>query len=168
MLRTCMQEGEKLRAKSNLRWYISLWEFSRSPLVEFITTCQSPRCAPLVCEKFAENPEFCVGNFAVSLKREIKGPRPPPPPCTRTLPPLVQATVNDQKLTEPTPSVGWTRVLLTHRNLRDTRVDMMYYSENQEAKHATNALLANRAALTQIMNIVHLKTKASGGTHGTQ
>ena len=45
----------------------------------------------------------------------------------------VQATVNDQKLTEPTPSVAWTRVLLTRRNLRDTR-DMMHYSENQEVK----------------------------------
>ena len=40
--------------------------------------------------------------------------------------------------------------------------------ENQEAKHATNALLANRAALTQNMNIVHLKTKVSGSAHGTQ
>ena len=29
--------------------------------------------------------------------------------------PLVQATVNDQKLTEPTPSVAWTRALLRHR-----------------------------------------------------
>ena len=45
---------------------------------------------------------------------------------------------------------------------------MVYYSENQEAKHATNALLANRAALTQNMNIVPLKTKVSGSTHGTQ
>ena len=25
----------------------------------------------LVCEKFAENPEFRVGNFVVNLKREI-------------------------------------------------------------------------------------------------
>ena len=44
-------------------------------------------------------------------------------------PPLVQATVNNQKLTEPTPRVAWTRALLTRRNLRDTRVDMMYYSD---------------------------------------
>ena len=44
---------------------------------------------------------------------------------------------------------------------------MMCYSETQEAKHATNALLANRAAFTQNTNIVHLKTKASGSTHGT-
>ena len=42
---------------------------------------------------------------------------PPPPP------PLVQATVNDQKLTEPTPRVAWTRVLLTCHNLHDTGVD---------------------------------------------
>ena len=62
--------------------------------------------------------------------------------------PLVQATVNDRTLTEPTPSVAWTRALLTRRNLRDTRVDMMHYSETQEAKHAANALLANRAAST--------------------
>ena len=33
--------------------------------------CQSPQCALLVCEQFAENPEFHVGNFAVNLKREI-------------------------------------------------------------------------------------------------
>ena len=45
---------------------------------------------------------------------------------------------------------------------------MVYYSENQEAKHATNALLANRAAFTQNMNILHLKTKVSQSTHGTQ
>jgi hypothetical protein len=76
--------------------------------------------------------------------------------------------VNDQKLTVPTPGVAWTRVLLTLRNLVDTRVDMMYFSENQEVKHATNALLANRAALTQNMNFVLLKTKVSGSTHGTQ
>ena len=88
-------------------------------------------------------------------------PTPPPPP-------LVQATVNDQKLMEPTPSVAWTWALLTRRNLRDTRVDMMYYSENQEAKHATNALLANRGASTQNMNFVHLKTKVSDSTHATQ
>ena len=79
----------------------------------------------------------------------------------------VQATVNDQNLTEPAPSVAWTRVLLPRRNLRDTRVDTTYYSENREAKHATNALLANRAALTQKMNFELLKTKASGSTHGT-
>ena len=82
-------------------------------------------------------------------------------------PPLVQATVNDQSLTEPTPGVAWTRVLLPPRNLRDTRVDMMYYSQNQEVKHATHALLANRAALTQNMNFVLLKSKVSGSTHGT-
>ena len=39
---------------------------------------------------------------------------------------------------------------------------------NQGAKHATNALLANRAALTQNMSIMQLKTKVSGSTHGTQ
>ena len=45
---------------------------------------------------------------------------------------------------------------------------MVCYSENQEAKHATNALLANRAAFTQNMNILHFKTKVSRSTHGTQ
>ena len=44
----------------------------------------------------------------------------------------------------------------------------MYYSENQVAKHATNALLANRAVLTKNENTMHLKTKVSGSTHGTQ
>ena len=42
-----------------------------------------------LCKKFAENPEFRVGNFAVNLKREnfprkIKVPRNPPPPPPRT------------------------------------------------------------------------------------
>ena len=41
---------------------------------------QSPQCGLLVCEKFAENPEFRVGNFAVNVKREIEMPRNPPPP----------------------------------------------------------------------------------------
>ena len=42
-------------------------------------------CVLLVCEKFAENPEFRVGNFAVNLKREISQAKlqcheiPPPP-----------------------------------------------------------------------------------------
>ena len=87
------------------------------------------------------------------------GLTPPPPP-------LVQATVNDQKLTEATPSVAWIRVLLTRRNLHDTRVDMMYYSEDQEPYLKT--LLVNRATLTQNMNFVLLKTKVSGSTQGTQ
>ena len=66
------------RAKSN-----SLCEISRSPWILCGTPRQSPQCALLVCEKFAENPEFRVGNFAVNLKREIsreiKVPHPPPP-----------------------------------------------------------------------------------------
>ena len=96
---------------------------------------------------------------------ENEGPMKIPVPT----PPLVQATVNDQKLMEATPtSVAWTRVLCTRRNLRDTRVDMVYCSEHQEAKHATDALLADSAAWTQNRNIVLLTTKRSGGTHGTQ
>ena len=39
--------------------------------VECISPRQSPQCVPLVCEKFAENPEFRMGNFAANLKREI-------------------------------------------------------------------------------------------------
>ena len=34
-------------------------------------TLRQSQCVLLVCEKFAENPEFCVGHFAVNLKREI-------------------------------------------------------------------------------------------------
>jgi hypothetical protein len=45
---------------------------------------------------------------------------------------------------------------------------MVYDFENQEAKHATDALFANRAALTEHMYIMRLKTKVSGSTHGTQ
>ena len=65
-------------------------KFRGAPWIWCITPRQSPQSAPLVCEKFAENPEFCVGNFAVNLKREISHAKlkchdipPPPPPCTR-------------------------------------------------------------------------------------
>ena len=58
-----VQEGGNFCAKSK-----SLWEISRSPRVECITTRQSPQCVLLVREKFKENPEFRVGNFAVNLK----------------------------------------------------------------------------------------------------
>ena len=56
-----------------------------APWVECITPRQSPQCVLLVCEKFAENPEFRVGNFA-NLKREISNAKlkcheNPPPPC---------------------------------------------------------------------------------------
>ena len=65
-------------------------------------------------------------------------------------------------------SVGITRALLTRRNLRDARVDMVYYSENQEAEHATNALVANRTALTQNMNVLLLNAKVPRSTRGAQ
>ena len=42
-----------------------------APWVEWIPPPAESQCVPLVCEKFAENPEFRVGNFAVNLKREI-------------------------------------------------------------------------------------------------
>ena len=35
-------------------------------------------------------------------------------------PPLVHATANDQKLTEPTPSVAWTGVWLTRHTVHGT------------------------------------------------
>ena len=59
-------------------------KFRGAPWVEYITPRQSPHCALLVCEQFAENPEFRVGNFAVNLKRDIshaklKRHEPPPP-----------------------------------------------------------------------------------------
>ena len=59
-------------------------KFRGAPWMLCITTRQSPQCGPLVCEKFAENPEFRMGNFAVKLKREIshaklKYHEPPPP-----------------------------------------------------------------------------------------
>ena len=59
-----------------------------------------------------------------------------PRPCLSYHPPsLVQATVNDQKLTEPTPSVAWTRVLLARRNLRDTRADRVRGFEAEVVVH---------------------------------
>ena len=45
---------------------------------------------------------------------------------------------------------------------------MVYYSEKQGAKYATKAIMPKSAALTQNMNILHLKTKVSDSTHGTQ
>ena len=74
-------EGGNGGAKSN-----SLWEISRSPWILCGTPRQSPQCVPLVCEKFAENPEFRVGNFAVHLKRslshaKLKRHEIPPPHC---------------------------------------------------------------------------------------
>ena len=46
-------------------------KFRGAPWILCGTPRQSPECVLLVCKKFAENPEFCVGNFAVNLKREI-------------------------------------------------------------------------------------------------
>ena len=74
--------GGGVCAKSNLRWYISLWDISRSPIVSPGARVQR---VLLVCEKFAENPEFRVGNSAVNFPREIKVPRNPPPPFTEGL-----------------------------------------------------------------------------------
>ena len=85
----------------------SLWEISQSPLVECITTRQSPQCVPLVCDKFTENPEFRMGNFAGNLKREISHAKlkchenPPPPPVDHNFPKkLGQAQKKPQKLTK--------------------------------------------------------------------
>ena len=55
-----------------------------------------PTRAHSVCEKFAEDPEFGVGTFAVNFEtqnspREIKAPRNPPPLCTG--PDLMQCIV---------------------------------------------------------------------------
>ena len=57
--------------------------FAEPPRILCGTPRQSPQCVPLVCQKFAENPEFRVGNFAVNLKREtshakLKGHENPP------------------------------------------------------------------------------------------
>ena len=46
-------------------------EIRRSPWILCGTPHQSPQCVLVVCEKFAENPEFRVGNFAINLKRQI-------------------------------------------------------------------------------------------------
>ena len=77
--------GGGFRAKSNLRWEISLWEISRSPWILCGNPRLSPQCVRPACEKFAEDPEFCVRNFAVNLESEIscakvKCHENPPPP----------------------------------------------------------------------------------------
>ena len=46
-------------------------KFCGAPWILCGTPRQSPQCVLLLCEKFVENPEFRVGNFAVNLKREI-------------------------------------------------------------------------------------------------
>ena len=46
-------------------------KFCGAPWILCITPRQSPQCVLLVCEKFVENPEFRVGNFAVNLQHEI-------------------------------------------------------------------------------------------------
>ena len=86
------------------------------------------------------------------------------------LAPLVQATVNDQELTKPTPSASaWTRALLKRCTVQwCTWKDMVCYSENQGAKHVANAVVAESASLTQNMRIMHLKTRVSDSTHSTQ
>ena len=79
---------------------------------------------------------------------------------TQYPPPLVQATVDDQKLTKPTPSVAWTRVLLTHYTVHGTYT---------RAKYATLGHHAQISFLdTKYMNIMHLKPKVSDSTHSTQ
>ena len=60
-------------------------EFCGPPWILCGIRRQSPQCVLLVCEKFAENPEFRVGNFVVNLKGEISHAKlkcheiPPPP-----------------------------------------------------------------------------------------
>ena len=60
-------------------------KFRGAPWSQSLTPRQSPQCVLLVCEKFAENTEFRVGNFAVNVKREISRAKlkcheiPPPP-----------------------------------------------------------------------------------------
>ena len=47
------------------------------------------------------------------------------------------------------------------------RKDMLYCSENQGAKYATNAIMPKSASLTQNMNIMHLKTNIRQHTYRT-
>ena len=78
---------------------------------------------------------------------------------------LVQATVNDQKLTEPTHSVAWTTRYTVPWYMWK---DMVYYCENQGAKYVTKAIMPKSASLTQSMSIMHLKPKVSDSTQSTQ
>ena len=74
-------------------------------------------------------------------------------PTYRPPPHFVQATVNDQKLTEPTCCLD---------------KKMVYYFENQGAKYATRAIMPKSASLKQNMDIMHLKAQVSDSTHSTQ
>ena len=86
------------------------WEISRAPWILCGTPRQSPQCVLLVCEKFAENPEFRVGNFAVNLKREIshaklKCPEIPPPSLYNPCPQATGGGAAKMVLPQP-PSMG--------------------------------------------------------------
>ena len=67
---------------------------------------QSPQCVLPVCEKFAGNPGFRVGNLAINFKREISHAKlkwhesPPPSVAGCTAPP--SHNVFPQKQTQPT------------------------------------------------------------------
>ena len=47
------------------------------------------------------------------------------------------------------------------------RKDTVYYSENQGAKYATEAIMPKSASLTQNRNTMHLETKVSDSTYST-
>ena len=83
-------------------------------------------------------------------------------------PSLVQATVNEPNLTEPTPPICSDKgVAYARRCGRCAWKDTVYCSEDQGAEWATNAITAQSASLTQHMTILHPKASASRSTQKT-
>ena len=82
-------------------------------------------------------------------------------------PPLVQATANDRKWTDPTPRVAWTRALRTRHTVRGTWGGGTWCTilKAKGARYATKALMPQSASLTQNTSITHLKAQVSGSTH---
>ena len=80
--------------------------------------------------------------------------------------PLVQAKVNDQKLTEPTLSIAWTRVLLTRYSVHGTCAKTRCTILKIKGQHMLQkAIMPQSASLTQNMDIMHLKTQVSDTSH---
>ena len=81
---------------------------------------------------------WCLtGNPRRSSINRRPGGSPPEPTITLVMVPRppVRGTVNDQKLTEPTPSVAWTRALLARYTVHGTCGKTLHSFENQGAHY---------------------------------
>ena len=133
--------------------------------------CLSAQCAGGSCgEEAARTPDsWWLGFWIRDAKQARDEDAPCRVRCASVQPPPPPLSVNDRKLTEPTPSVAWTRVLLMRYTVTwYMRKDMVCSSENQGATYATQAIIPQSASLTQNMNIVRLKAQVSDTTRSTR